>query len=86
MSGTRKPKTKPEYMTAAEVAKEAGIDRTTLTRMHGRGDIPECKVWGAKPQPHRLYSKDEVKAVIAAVKKNQRGKAPAGVIFIEDGK
>jgi hypothetical protein len=65
------------------MAKMAGINRTTLTRMHGRGAIPECKVWGSKPQPHRLYDEKEQAAVIEAVIKS-RHRAPAGVQFIED--
>lgn len=79
---TRKPKPKG-YKTALDVAKALGIDRTTLIRMHGRGDIPECKVWGAKPQPHRLYDDKEFAAVARAVEKNRRSKAPEGVVFVD---
>lgn len=79
---TRKPKVLDTYKTAADVCKETGIDRSTLTRMHGRGDVPECRVWGAKPQPHRLYSEEEFRAVLRAVEKNRRGKAPEGVKIV----
>lgn len=79
---TRKPKAPEDYMTAAEVSNHLGINRTTLVRMHNRGEVAECKVWKAKPQPHRIYDKLEVAAVAKALEKNQRGKAPEGVKLI----
>lgn len=82
MATTRKPKKPAALKTAAEVAKELGIDRTTLVRMHGRKDIPECKNWGMKPQPHRLYDEDEFKAIKDFVKQSQARKVPVGVTII----
>lgn len=74
----------PQRITAEAMAEKAGIDRTTLSRMHGRGAIPECKVWGSKPQPHRLYDENEQQAVIKAVKNSTKNRVPKGVVLIED--
>lgn len=56
--------------TAKEVCAEVGIHKTTLVRIHSRGEIEEVQ-WKIRPQPHRVYTRKQINDIIKVVDSNK---------------
>lgn len=51
-----------KQFTTRDVAEELGIHRVTLLRMEQNGRIEKAQ-WTRLPQPHRVYSRNDIKKI-----------------------